>query len=183
MFKEDLLLVANSDPSNDCIACCDETINITKCCRAPICKKCYLKWLTQKRQCMHCKADQCSFKTWFNNYRIEPDFDPQEYLHNLISNPPENQASPDFTISNFLNIIQEQLIADGINVNMEEPNIAVEPGNSFDIEYGYTTASADGDSITVSHSLEYDGNSEDYEQIQNFVQQYQLLFDQYTQTH
>jgi hypothetical protein len=66
---------------------------------------------------------------------------------------------------------------------MEEPNIAVEPGNSFDIEYGYTTASADGDSITVSHSLEYDGNSEDYEQIQNFVQQYQLLFDQYTQTH
>ena len=74
MLKEQLILILGEDPINSCIVCCEDTLYIVKCCHAPICKQCYLKWLQQKRQCLHCQADQCYFNTWVDNYRKDASF-------------------------------------------------------------------------------------------------------------
>lgn len=65
-------LVSGQEADN-CIACFESTVTRAFCCKAPLCKGCYLEWLKTKRQCMHCKADQCEFEEWFSKYRQDVD--------------------------------------------------------------------------------------------------------------
>ena len=67
----------NVDPQN-CMACFESTSTAAFCCKAPICKDCYLEWLKKRRQCMHCKADQCPFEEWVTEYRTEDDDNDEE---------------------------------------------------------------------------------------------------------
>ena len=75
-----------TDISGDCIACYEETKWKVECCKASICEDCYLKWLETKRQCMHCREDQCEFERWVEKYRKEStteytyDFVPPGYI-------------------------------------------------------------------------------------------------------
>ena len=181
MLREEVVLILDANELQDCIVCCEPTLNIVKCCRAPICKVCYIEWLKQKRQCLHCKADQCTFQIWIDNYHTEPLFNPQEYLHDLINdmhNSPETQTVPNFTVEDLLNFIQQHL---GTQNNphiiyMEDPTNIFESGELFDIEYGFTISPTDGNShpITVSHRAEYENT-----QMHAVMQQYQELFNQY----
>lgn len=63
------------DSIENCIACFEGTNTRAFCCKAPICKKCYLEWLKTRRQCMHCKLDQCEFNEWVEKYRQETNDD------------------------------------------------------------------------------------------------------------
>lgn len=186
MLTEELVLIFNTEETPDCaifcIACCEETINVTKCCRAPVCKVCYIEWLKQKRQCMHCKADQCSFRTWMDNYRVEPDFDPQEYLHELMEemqHPSGNPHLPNFTIADLLGFIQNHLSTPGApQISMENPTEIL--SGDYTLEYGFTATPTNqqgvptGPGITVAQTL-----NDDPEQMQAAMQQYQDLFSQY----
>ena len=62
-----------------CLSCFEETETQVACCKVSICKDCYYKWLQNKRQCMHCKVDQCDFETWVKDYRVEPEINPEDF--------------------------------------------------------------------------------------------------------
>jgi hypothetical protein len=103
---EDLLI--NSNNKEDCIACCEISLTVSKCCKAPICSKCYLKWLESKRQCMHCKADQCSFEQWVAHFRV--DSNEEENYNNLL----------DSFIEEYLNNILQRIGITNENAVLEE---------------------------------------------------------------
>ena len=88
--------------SEQCIVCYTDTTNRTICCSAAICTECYLEWLKIKRQCMHCKQDQCDFNIWFEQYRVEPEFDPLDILHELTQ---DTENSTSFSLEDMLNFI------------------------------------------------------------------------------
>jgi hypothetical protein len=71
--------------SEKCLVCFEDTLDRVKCCTAAVCEKCYFKWLAQKRQCMHCKADQCDFDTWVSNYRVEENDSLQPEMQELFN--------------------------------------------------------------------------------------------------
>lgn len=62
-----------------CLSCFEETKNRVTCCKATICNNCYFEWLKHKRQCMHCKTDQCDFDTWMEKYRVEQEPEPEDF--------------------------------------------------------------------------------------------------------
>lgn len=176
---EKLITIVEPQP---CLVCYKDTTSVVTCCQAVICKSCYLEWLKYKRQCMHCKADQCEFQKWFDNYRVEEDFDPQEYLHNLlVTDNEEHSGESGFTITDLFSVIQHNINNQTENpyVNMEElidiPNID-EP---FELQYGFTTTPLDQHGnptgqpgVTVIQNTEIDSH------IYDFLQQYQNMFHQ-----
>ena len=81
----ELLNVGTRNASEPCLACYEDTIDSTKCCKAAVCQSCYTEWLKTKRQCMHCKEDQCEFEVWVEHFRIEEDFNPHEHLHAIVA--------------------------------------------------------------------------------------------------
>ena len=153
-----------------CIACFENTLNRVSCCGAEICKGCYYEWLKTKRQCMHCKADQCDFNTWVNEYRVEPEFDPQEYLHDLLqednvvsgTNPMFTHVSG-FGIHDLLNVIQQNLqeAAGNPHENILMPPSDLPPANvPFEFQFGYTMTPTDlqgnptGTGSPVTHEID-----------------------------
>jgi len=168
--------------TDTCIACFEDTTNHVECCNAPICEDCYYTWLKTKRQCMHCKEDQCDFDLWVNEYREEPDFDPQEYLHELIQQDAEQ--IPAFGIQNLLNAIQQTMIDPSVTI--EAPDQLPPADTPFEFQFGFTMTPTDlqgnpiGPEITVAENIEYPGinSNELYNQIQEGMIQYQQLFNQ-----
>ena len=180
--------------TQQCLACFEDTDCVTACCQAPICKDCHNKWLKQKRQCMHCKEDQCDFDTWFNEYRIEPDFDPQEYLHNLLQEGTltNNPMFPDvqqFGVQALLQVMQQALQEADTPVYMMNRTDLPPEDQPFELEYGFTMShmdpegNPDGPGVTVTQHMDYPGSGGDlYQQIQQSLGQYQQLFNQLQQS-
>jgi hypothetical protein len=136
-----------------CIACFENTLNRVECCTAGICKECYYEWLKTKRQCMHCKADQCDFNTWVNEYRVEPEFDPQEYLHNLLQEDdvvygtnPMFTNNTEFSVQDLLNVIHQNLHEATGNPyeNILMPPSDLPPSNvPFEFQFGFAMTPTD----------------------------------------
>ena len=172
-----------------CIVCYEETNNRVSCCDAAICKICYLKWLEQKRQCMHCKEDQCNFETWMDKYRVEPDFDPQEYLHTLLAHD-ENELLlnniPELNINNIITLITTQLESQSGILNIIEPTDLPGPDEDFALEFGFTLSPIDangnqiGEGVTLTQNIEHPGSGNPilYNQIQTLMDNYLNLFNQ-----
>jgi hypothetical protein len=110
---EDLLIANDTDTDSNCIVCYETSKTLAKCCKAPICNECYLKWLETKRQCMHCKADQCTFDQWITFYRVDTednystilDLYIDEYMNMLIERYGISQQNNNSQIQEILNII------------------------------------------------------------------------------
>jgi len=167
VITEQLMLIFGVNEQQICIACCKDTINITTCCHAPVCKSCYLEWLKHKRQCMHCKVDQCAFQGWVNNYRVEPEFNPHEYIHDLLHETPDiaDAYNIGFTITDLFNVIQQNNYDMSLNplMSMEELINYPEENEAFELQFGFTTTPVDqygnstGSGITVTQTLDYSG--------------------------
>ena len=162
-----------------CIACFEDTLDRTKCCRVAVCKECHDEWLTIKRQCMHCKADQCDFDTWINEHRVEQAFEPQEYLHSLV----QNEYTPEFGIQDIFTALQSIQ-----HSFMEQPGDLPAPDEAFEFQYGFTVTPTDDDGnptgagITVANTIDYPGsNQQFYDNIQQSIQQYQQIFENNTE--
>ena len=118
-----------------------------------------------------------------DNYRIESDFDPQEYLHDLMEEmhtPSGNPHIPTFTVADMLGFIQNHLSGEGgPHITMENPTEFINRGD-YTLEFGYTATPTNpqgvptGPGITVAQRLD-----DDPEQMQAVMQQYQELFSQY----
>lgn len=70
-IRERLVLNVHGEEDACCCVCTEPTIKTTDCCRAPVCRTCYERWLQERRQCFHCRRDQCGFETWMNHFRKE----------------------------------------------------------------------------------------------------------------
>ncbi len=192
LMCEKLLLNSGADLQS-CMVCYHETYCITTCCHAPICKSCYLEWLKRKRQCMHCKDDQCDFETWMEKYRVEEEFDPLEYLHNLVNDADDEDipaaGAPAFTINDLYNVIQQNInTRENPFMNMEAPGDIPDIDESFELQFGFTTTPLDwhGNSsgqpgITATQSMNYSGiePEETFNQLQGLLQQYQNMYQQF----
>ncbi|KKM26279.1 hypothetical protein LCGC14_1586320 [marine sediment metagenome] len=181
----------DTDTSQTCIVCFEETTNVTMCCQAPICKDCYLEWLKHKRQCMHCKEDQCDFDTWVNEYRVEPDFDPHEYLHQLLQegglDHPMFVQDAGFGLQALLNVIQQAAGNPSEDVHMEFPAQLPPSTEAFEMQFGYTVTPLDqqgnlaGQGVTVTQHMDYQGGNQAlYDQLQQTMVNYEQLFNQLT---
>lgn len=155
-----------TDIITDCIVCLEPTSTRANCCRAAICKDCYLRWLSIKRQCMHCKTDQCDFEEWVERYRVDTGDLPDNFLQtHQFDNP-----------FDFLNVISQTVHNDGalqnLTINFEAPsailNFADDP---FDLEYGFIIEQPGNEPITVTNRIP--GDELTLEELQSIFDQYQ----------
>ena len=188
MTNNDTKLIM-SETSVSCIACFEDTLNRVSCCNAGVCEICYYEWLKNKRQCMHCKEDQCDFDIWVNKYRVEPEFNPQEYFHQFIQNNSIGNFNLDNMIDTIQHTLQETIDTPTEHTYLAPPDGLPPPNEPFVLQFGFTLAPTDaegnptGQGVTISQDMDYLGEASDsndiYSQIQQSLQQYQQLFEQY----
>jgi hypothetical protein len=182
-----ILLLTESSENGVCIACFDETHCIVDCCRAPICRTCYLEWLKRKRQCMHCKADQCSFQEWIDHYRTEEEFNPHQYLHQLLQTE-NTELVESFELAGYMEAVARTL-GDMAGYSLMFDPTMPSIDEDFAFEFGYIATPLDqdgnpaGPGVVVTQTLDYPGASGEvpvdmYNQIQEAMEQFQMLYEQ-----
>lgn len=181
MTNSDTLGLNNVDATETCIACYEETECRAKCCKAAICTDCYNEWLKAKRQCMHCKADQCDFDRWVNEFRIDND-NIADIMSNIFANPEEVEVFTytDTSIVGLLEQLRQERDAGNtgeidINISRDIPD----PTQPFLFEFGVRIIpndDAEEEAMVLMSTIDYQGNTpEIFERIQQILDRYAAL--------